>query len=489
MAKWKMVLVFLGGTLLLAYLGLMIPAAEPPEPQIADASPFAWDRDGYWAELQNRFEEARGKDCRNLAPSIEDRLLRTDQLLQQVEETRLPPNAQLIVSLAVEFFELAPLVAACPAKIDRFVRIQTGIRTALKRRSQEWDMNLRTSRETLYRVLYGTRAAVEEVLLQASSNHLESLQQATQEPSATPSAKVLGMTVHSGDIMLSRGTAATSALIARGADFPGNFSHAALVHVDPETSIASIVEAHIESGVVVSSLRSYLEDRKVRVMLLRPRADLPAIREDVQIPHQAASYAVERAVSAHIPYDFTMDHSDPEKLYCSEVAYDAYMQFGIELWSAQSTISSPGLARWLSGFGVTHMTTLGPSDLEYDPQLSVVAEWRDLDALWRDHLDNAVVDALLESAEAGLRLDYSLPRLPFARMAKGMSLILNRMGRVGPVPEGMSATAALRNQWFSSLQNDLVGRVEAQATAFQTAEQYRAPYWRLVSFAREALKE
>ena len=348
-------------------------------------------------------------------------------------------------------------------------------------------MSLRTSRETLYRVLYGTRSALEEVLLQSSSRQLKSLLKATQVPSATPSAKVLGMTVHSGDIMLSRGTAPTSALIARGADFPGNFSHAALVHVDPESSLASIVEAHIESGVVVSSLRAYLEDRKVRVMLLRPRADLPPIRKDAQIPHKAASYALERAASSHIPYDFSMDHSAPEKLYCSEVAYDAYRQFGIDLWSTRSTISSPGLARWLAGFGVTHMTTLGPSDLEYDPQLSVVAEWRDLDGLWRDHLDNAVVDALLESAETGLELDYSQPRLPIARVAKFISVILNRLGRVGPVPEGMSASAALRNKWFSALQSELVEQVETKAAAFQTSEQYRAPYWRLVSFAREAL--
>jgi hypothetical protein len=489
MAKWKKRSIFLAGTLMLAYLGLMIPAAEVPEPQVADATPFAWDRDGYWSELQRRFEAARSKECQTLGPEIEDRLLRTDQILQQVEETRLPPDAQLIGWLEVEFFDLAPLVAACPEKLRRFVRIQSGIRTALKRRSQDWDMSLRTSRETLYRVLYGSRAAVEEVLLQSSPAQIESLQQARQEPSATPSAKVLGMTVHSGDIMLSRGTAPTSALIARGADFPGNFSHAALVHVDPDSSLASIVEAHIESGVVVSSLRAYLEDRKVRVMLLRPRADLPELREDAQLPHKAASYALERAVSSHIPYDFNMDHSDPEKLYCSEVAYDAYRQLGLELWSARSTISSPGLARWLAGFGVTHMTTLGPSDLEYDPQLSVVAEWRDLDGLWRDHLDNAVVDALLEAAENGLELDYSLPRLPLARMAKTASLILNRMGRVGPVPEGMSATAALRNQWFSSLQSDLVARVEARASAFENTEKYRAPYWRLVSFAQDALKK
>jgi len=489
MARCKKALLITCGGLVLAYLCLMIPAAEPEAPQLADASPFTWDRDGYWSDLQSRFAKARSQECRNLAPEIEDRLLKVDRLLQNVEETRLGPESQLIGWLEMEFFELAPLIGACPQELGRFVRIQLGIRTALKRRSQDWDMSLRPARETLYRVLYGTRAAVEEVLLQGSAKDVAALQKSAQEPSATPSAKVLGMTVHSGDIMLSRGTAPTSALIARGADFPGNFSHAALVHVDPESSLASIVEAHIEAGVVVSSLRDYLKDRKVRVMLLRPRASLPTLRENPQLPHKAATYALERANSSHIPYDFTMNHDDPAMLYCSEVAYDAYQQVGLQLWSARSTISSPGLARWLAGFGVINMTTLGPSDLEYDPQLSVIAEWRDLDGLWRDHLDNAVVDALLEAAEDGLELNYSLPRLPIARIAKAYSVMLNRMDKLGPVPEGMSATAALRNQWFSTLQDDLVHKVQARAKAFAADKEYKAPYWKLVEFAREALQE
>ena len=489
MAKRKKILLFVGGALALAYLGLMIPAPAIEVPQLADASPFAWDRDGYWSNLQSRFEEARSQECQTLSPQIEDRLLKIDRLLQGVETNRLSPEAQIIGWLEMEFFELAPLVAACPQKAARFVRLQTGIRTALKRRSEDWDMGLRPSRETLYQVLYGTRAAVEEVLLQGSGELVAALQKASDEPSATPSAKVLGMTVHSGDMLLSRGTAPTSALIARGADFPGNFSHVALVHVDPESSLASIVEAHIEAGVVVSSLRDYLQDRKVRVMLLRLRADLPSMREDAQLPHKAATFALGRAKAAHIPYDFSMDHSEPDKLYCSEVAYDAYQHVGVELWAAQSTISSRGLAGWLAGFGVRNMTTLGPSDLEYDSQLSVVAEWRDLDGLWQDHLDNAVVDALLEAAERGLELDYSLLSLPFARIAKAASIMLNGLDRLGPVPEGMSATAALRNQWFSTLQDDLVQRVEERADAFYAKEKYRAPYWRLVVFARDALRE
>ena len=108
-----------------------------------------------------------------------------------------------------------------------------------------------------------------------------------------------------------------------------------------------------------------------------------------------------------------------------------------------------GLRRWLAGFGVENFTTQEPSDLEYDPQLVVVAEWRDPQTLFKDHIDNAVTDAMLEGAEAGDNIEYSALLLPFARIAKGYSFVLNGLERTGPVPEGMSAPAALRNRSYT----------------------------------------
>lgn len=111
----------------------------------------------------------------------------------------------------------------------------------------------------------------------------------------TASADVRGTKIHSGDILVSRGGAPTSALIARGNDYPGNFSHIALVYVDPVTNEAKIVESHIEIGVVVSTAEEYLKDKKLRVMLLRPRADLSQIVKDPMLPHKAAEFAYRRA--------------------------------------------------------------------------------------------------------------------------------------------------------------------------------------------------
>ena len=136
-----------------------------------------------------------------------------------------------------------------------------------------------------------------------------------------------------------------------------------------------------------------------------------------------------------------------------------------------------------------HFETQEPSDLEYDPQLVVVAEWRNLETLFKDHADNAVIDAMLEGANSGEGLEYPWPMLPAARLAKAYSVVLNFFGGVGPVPEGMSASAALRNKRFSHRHAAIQARLIDRAAEFKRQNGYTAPYWELVKQARQAKLE
>jgi hypothetical protein len=77
--------------------------------------------------------------------------------------------------------------------------------------------------------------------------------------------------------------------------------------VDSATREISVIEAHIQLGVVIATADQYLADKKLRVMLLRPRPDLPALVRDPMLPHRAASSMLQRARTEHIPYDFTME--------------------------------------------------------------------------------------------------------------------------------------------------------------------------------------
>ena len=254
--------------------------------------------------------------------------------------------------------------------------------------------------------------------------------------------------------------------------------------MDERTRAASVIEAHIERGVVISSFADYLADKKLRVMVLRLRSDLPQLIAEPLLPHRAACVALREAAARHIPYDFEMNYRDHRRQFCSEVASAAYDRCGIKLWTGISRLSSRGVTSWLSAFGAKHFETQEPSDLEYDPQLGVVAEWRDPETLFQDHADNAVIDAMLEEADTGQRLDYPRFRLPWARLAKAYSVILNLFGRVGPVPEGMSATAALRNQVFTRRHAAIKANLLARADDFRKKNGYTPPYWELVALAR-----
>lgn len=475
--------------LFLLYLLLLIPLPEEPPPQGAGRKAFVWNQDDRWLTLERRFKEIRHLGCGGLSEKIDSGFVRTETILSSITSQTLESDAPIFEKIESGLFDLGPMTAACPARLAEYLQLASRIRTAVKEQSRHWNMTSPAVRQRMYRLLYGGRASVEEVMLQAPKDLVPPLTPGDDEPSQTPSTKILGVTIHSGDILVSRGGVATSALIARGNDYPGNFSHVALVYIDDHTGTPLIIESHIERGVTITALEDYLKDVKLRIIVLRLRADIPALLADRMIPHKAAQLALEWARAGHIPYDFAMDHHDTTKLFCSEVASAPYSRYGIGLWMGLSSISTPGTVSWLSAFGVKHFETQQPSDLEYDPQLTVVAEWRDPENLFKDHLDNAVIDVLLEEAGSGEMLDYPWYALPMARVLKAYSMVLNMVGRVGPVPEGMGAVAALRNLKFSSRHAAIKKRVVELAGAFKQKQGYTAPYWELLNLARRAQQD
>lgn len=470
---------------MVAAVALSVPASRPPVPPAPlRGAPFAWNRDSLWGALESRFVALRTSRCRETggtARALASLGARLDSLAPQ----SVQPDDARLDSIETAFFALGPVVAACPGYLTGYTTIGERLREVVKDQSRSWQPDDPATKRRLYRMLYGARAAVEEAMLQQPDSAI-ALLAGRDEPSATPSAVVHGVRVHSGDMLVSRGGYPTSALIARGNDYPGNFSHVGLVHVDPVTHAVSVIEAHIEIGVAIATAEQYLEDKKLRVMLLRLRSDLPAIQADPMLPHRAASLELGRARGGHIPYDFTMDYSDPSRLFCSEVASSAYHDLGITLWMGLSTISRPGIRRWLSELGVRHFETQEPSDLEYDPQLVVVAEWRDPATLRQDHRDNAVLDAMLDQADAGRDLDGPWYRLPLVRLAKAYSGVMVKLGRHGPVPEGMSASSAVAHEAFVARQRLLASAVQQAATAAERRQGYPPPYWSLVRLAHQA---
>ncbi|MCG8606331.1 hypothetical protein MJD09_15270 [bacterium] len=91
-------------------------------------------------------------------------------------------------------------MAAHQEQRDALIDYYNQVRRAVKLHSRRWDMNDRAARNQVYRLLYGMRAAVEEVLLAAPELQFEPAMQVEAVASAVPSTKILGIQVHSGDL-------------------------------------------------------------------------------------------------------------------------------------------------------------------------------------------------------------------------------------------------------------------------------------------------
>jgi hypothetical protein len=472
--------------ILLLYLLLLFPEAGPDPIQLAPRAPFLWKQDARWEALEEQFVSLRAMGRGATESRVDSGIAHVASFLEVLASGKHEPNEPLLPTLEDAIFSLAPAVAACPDRAPEYLTVIVRMRTLLKEQSLHWDMNDLATRQQMYRLLYGGRAAAEEVLLQTPTEAIPSLIECYDEPSQSPSAELLGMRIHSGDILVSRGGAPTSALIARGNDYQGNFSHVAIVHIAPDSLMPRVIESHIERGVAIASFEQYLHDTKLRIMVLRLRSDLPAMVADPFLPHKAATKALNAALRGHIPYDFAMDIRDTNAIFCSEVVSSAYAGLSVQLWMGMSTISSPGVARWLAGFGARHFETQEPSDLEYDPQLRVVAEWRDPDLLLKDHVDNAILESLLEGAEAGDEIPVRWYLLPVVRGVKLYSSVLNLLGKIGPIPEGMSATSSLRHLWLVDRHEAMREVVNREVLTFRREHGYTPPYWELLKIARRA---
>ncbi len=476
--------------LTLIYLLLLIPGPAGNS-TVAGAvkEPFSWNRDEQWLQMEKQFLQAKKMPAGELDSIIAAKKIIAENGLALLQQPGKSSTDSGWLHTENVFFTLASLIAVDQNQLPWFINYYTRFRNTVKLQSEQWNMNEASTRNSIYILLYGMRAAVEEVLLQTGKQSFAAAMPVKNERSVTPATSIFGIEVHSGDLLVSRGGAEVSALISRGNDYPGNFSHVALVYVDEKTNQPFLIEAHIEKGVAVASVAQYESDKKLRFMVMRPRWDLAQVQADTMAVHKAAKAVYEEAVKRHIPYDFKMDFSNPSKMFCSEVGSYAYQKAGIPVWKYPSSISSPGVVDWLHAFGVENFITQMPSDLEYDPQFSVVAEWRDPETLFKDHIDNAVMDVLLEKANAGENISYNIWQLPVVRVIKGYCVIKNLFGKEGMIPEGMSAVQALKNQTFVAMHTTLKNKTILLANDFVKQNGYRPPYWQLIMLARKGSEE
>ena len=186
--------------------------------------------------------------------------------------------------------------------------------------------------------------------------------------------------LQSGDIILSRGNAFSSAMSGAMTKDPNQFSHISVAYRDKENKLW-VIETMLEGGTQLRYMFKHVDDMNARTVVFRYK--------DQAVAHKSADYIfnivkAKQDLKENIPYDFPMNLGDDAKnLYCSEVAYQGFL--------GSSHISIPkvkgqfieNLLPILTRFGlkldektVKTFHLFSPGDIEYDPDFSLVAEWR-----------------------------------------------------------------------------------------------------------------
>ncbi|HYD14874.1 MAG TPA: YiiX/YebB-like N1pC/P60 family cysteine hydrolase [Hyphomicrobium sp.] len=180
----------------------------------------------------------------------------------------------------------------------------------------------------------------------------------------------------SGDVLVMRGSAHNSAAIARIGDVDTQFSHTAIVYIDP-TGQHWVVEALIEDGAVINTLEHVLDHGLGRAVLYR--------FHDQDIAARAAKLAYDRVLASktgfapHIPYDFTMRLKGRRSLFCAKLVAQAYSDASkrsVVLPKFKTRFDKRNKA-FFKSIGVRAKETYAPGDIDLDPRFALVAEWQD----------------------------------------------------------------------------------------------------------------
>lgn len=198
----------------------------------------------------------------------------------------------------------------------------------------------------------------------------------------------------SGDILLSRGSAVVSAVIARITEVDTNFSHVAVVYID-EQGKKWVVEAHIEIGTTVTPWEKYVADGKARVAVFRQSDERLASAAAKEIYLKAKGY--QKRTGKNIPYDFGMNMKSQNEVFCSEIGSWAYSlaskgAFQMPLYPSH-LMGSPDL---MSRLNIKVKETFAPADMEVDTRFEMIAEWRDVVQVGSIHEIDSVMTSMMD---------------------------------------------------------------------------------------------
>lgn len=232
--------------------------------------------------------------------------------------------------------------------------------------------------------------------------------------------------LRTGDVLVTRGSAVSSAGIAHMGRVDSQFSHNALVYVDPRSGKRWVIEAYLELGAVVEPLDRFLEHGIDRIVVMR--------HPDTALAALAAETAFERVKHGpRIDYDADFDFGDHHGLFCSEVPGWAFGSLigrpdDVPIPMALTEFARDRNPSMFAAMGIEGGVTSAPPDLMFDPRFDVIAEWRDLaDLVKLRHQDAAVESVMAWMEDKG----YTLAPKARHRSTVGFGLFVRKIPLLG----------------------------------------------------------
>ncbi len=202
--------------------------------------------------------------------------------------------------------------------------------------------------------------------------------------------------IQSGDVIVSRGNAYSSATISRITDTVTQFSHLAIIYIDSVSLEKFVIEAHIEQGTIVTTWEKYINDGKIRALVLRQKDATLAHSSAKAIYNYVKEYKAKNA--KNIPYDFGMNKSNPGELYCSEVVQLAYQLGSKGKYIIPQYLSQSNATNVIKdSLGIGNVKEFfSPIDLEMDQRFSIVAEYKNYELINQAWSKDAVLTFLFD---------------------------------------------------------------------------------------------
>ncbi len=258
--------------------------------------------------------------------------------------------------------------------------------------------------------------------------------------------------LRSGDILLSRANSFVSAIISRIGSVDNQFSHLAFVYRADGTLMGEankgrlyVVESVIANGLQIVPIEEYLHHKKSRLALYRFRHVDEVGKTDARsIAATAAKHMAKRALNETICYNFSMNLADRNCTFCSQAI----------AWGIEYACTLPG--NTCDQFDMSHPTlfnfpliysrfnrdqnplirmleidvneTFAPADVEADPRMELVAEWRDFSMITNNRIYDMALTKIFQWMEKG---QYSFREnsalLAFSKISDSLAKELDKM--------------------------------------------------------------